>query len=86
MTRMRLAAMGLAAILTMGASACAQTPPVPTTPNDYAKADNWLCLPGRADACASDQTTTIVEADGKTSVEPFKAATAPEVAVALAAR
>jgi Protein of unknown function (DUF3089) len=77
MTRMRLAAMGLAAMLTMGASACAQTTPVPTTPNDYAKADNWLCLPGRQDACASDQTTTIVEADGKTSVEPFKAAAAP---------
>ncbi|PHY21156.1 lysophospholipase [Caulobacter sp. BP25] len=77
MTRMRLAAMGLAAILTMSASACAQTTPVPTTPNDYAKADNWLCLPGRQDACASDQTTTIVEADAKTSVEPFKAAAAP---------
>src|SRR3990167_7124410 len=77
MTRMRLAAMGLAAILTMGASACAQTAPAPSTPNDYAKPDNWLCLPGRQDACASDQTTTIVEADGKTSVETFKAATAP---------
>jgi hypothetical protein len=74
---MRLAAMGLAAILTMGASACAQTAPAPSTPNDYAKPDNWLCLPGRQDACASDQTTTIVEADGKTSVETFKAATAP---------
>ncbi len=77
MTRMRLAAMGLAAILTMGASACAQTAPAPSTPNDYAKPESWLCLPGRQDACASDQTTTIVEADGKTSVETFKAATAP---------
>lgn len=77
MTRMRLAAMGLAAVLTMAASACAQTTPTPTTPNDYAKPDNWLCLPGRQDACASDQTTTIVEADGKTSVETFKAASAP---------
>ncbi|MEW6391060.1 MAG: DUF3089 domain-containing protein [Pseudomonadota bacterium] len=74
---MRLAAMGLAAILTMGASACAQTAPAPSTPNDYAKPESWLCLPGRQDACASDQTTTIVEADGKTSVETFKAATAP---------
>ena len=77
MTRMRLAAMALAAMLTMGASACAQTTPVPTTPNDYAKPDAWLCLPGRQDACASDQTTTIIEADGKTSTETFKAATAP---------
>ena len=77
MTRMRLAAMGLAAMLTMAASACAQTAPAPTTPNDYAKPDSWLCLPGRQDACATDQTTTIVEADGKTAVEPFKAAAAP---------
>ena len=77
MTRMRLAAMGLAAMLTMAASACAQTAPAPTTPNDYAKPDSWLCLPGRQDACATDQTTTIVEADGKTSVETFKAAAAP---------
>lgn len=75
MTRMRLAAMSLAAVLTMGASACAQ--PTPATPNDYAKPESWLCLPGRQDACASDQTTTIVQADGKTSVETFKAATAP---------
>ena len=77
MTRMRLAAMGLAAMLTMAASACAQTAPAPTTPNDYAKPDSWLCLPGRQDACATDQTTTIVEADGKTAVETFKAAAAP---------
>ena len=77
MTRMRLAAMGLAAMLTMAASACAQTAPAPTTPNDYAKPDSWLCLPSRQDACATDQTTTIVEADGKTAVEPFKAAAAP---------
>lgn len=77
MTGMRLAAMGLAAILTMGASACAQTNSAPATPNDYAKADSWLCLPGRQDACATDQTTTIVAADGKTSSETFQAATAP---------
>jgi len=77
MIGMRLAAMGLAAMLTMAASACAQTTPAPTTPNDYAKPESWLCLPGRQDACASDQTTTIVEADGKTSIETFKAASAP---------
>lgn len=77
MTRMRLAAMGLAAVLTMAASACAQPTPTPTTPNDYAKPESWLCLPGRQDACASDQTATVIEADGKTSVETFKAAAAP---------
>lgn len=77
MTRMRLAAMSLAAVLTMAASACAQTSSTPTTPNDYGKADSWLCLPGRDDACASDQTTTLVEADGKTSTETFKPAATP---------
>lgn len=77
MSRKTLAALGLAAILAMGASACAQTPPAPTTPNDYAKPDSWLCLPGRQDACAVDQTTTIVQADGKTTLEPFQAAAAP---------
>lgn len=69
--------MGLAAVLTMAASACAQPTPTPTTPNDYAKPESWLCLPGRQDACASDQTATVIEADGKTSVETFKAAAAP---------
>lgn len=77
MTRMRLAAIGLATVLTVAASACAQTTPAPKTPNDYAKPESWLCLPGRQDACASDQTATIVEADGKTSIETFKTATAP---------
>jgi len=70
-----LAAMGLAAGLALASAACAQTPAAPPAPNDYGKTENWLCLPGRQDACAVDQTTTIVNADGKTAVETFKAAT-----------
>src|SRR5205085_1156636 len=31
---------------------------------DYRDATNWLCRPGRQDACAVDLTTTIVAADG----------------------
>ncbi len=42
-------------------------------PNDYSQKTNWLCWPGRDDACASDLTTTVVAADGSTSIEPFKA-------------
>ena len=42
-------------------------------PNDYGDKANWLCWPGRDDACASDLTTTVVKADGSTSIEPFKA-------------
>ena len=33
--------------------------------NDYSNGDNWLCRPGRQDACAVDLTTTVVAADGK---------------------
>ena len=70
---------GLAAMAVLGlaGAANAQTAAPTATPNDYGKPESWLCLPGRADACAVDQTTTIVQADGKTSVETFKAAAAP---------
>ncbi len=41
--------------------------------NDYSEGDNWLCRPGRQDACAADQTTTVVAKDGKLTREPWKA-------------
>lgn len=41
--------------------------------NDYSKPDNWLCRPGRKDACSVDLTTTVVEASGKMSRETFTA-------------
>ncbi|WP_425996668.1 DUF3089 domain-containing protein [Caulobacter sp. DWR1-3-2b1] len=71
MSKTMLAAIGLTAGLLLGSAACAQTPAA-ATPNDYAETDNWLCLPGRSDACSTDQTTTIVAANGKTSTEAFK--------------
>ena len=71
-----LAAMALTVGLALSAAAGAQSPAT-VAPNDYANKDSWLCWPGRSDACAVDQTTTIVQADGKTSTETFKAATAP---------
>jgi len=70
-----LAALGLT--MTLASAACAQAPAASVEPNDYGKTENWLCLPGRKDACAVDQTTTVVQADGKTSVETFKAAADP---------
>jgi DUF3089 family protein len=54
--------------LALATSASAQT-----AKNDYADGRNWLCLPGRQDACAVDQTTTVVAADGKLSRETWKA-------------
>ena len=41
--------------------------------NDYAKPEAWLCWPGRADACAVDNTATVVKADGSMSRETWKA-------------
>lgn len=41
--------------------------------NDYSDGKNWLCKPGRNDACAVDLTATIVAADGKTTIEKFAA-------------
>ena len=40
-------------------------------PPDYGAPGAWLCLPGRADACAIDQTATIVAADGTLTRETF---------------
>ena len=52
--------------------AFAQTETKPA-PNDYGKGESWLCRPGRQDACAADQTATVVEASGKLKVEKFTA-------------
>jgi hypothetical protein len=54
--------------LALAASAAAQTAKI-----DYADGQSWLCRPGRQDACAVDQTTTIVAADGALTREPWKA-------------
>lgn len=39
--------------------------------NDYSEGANWLCRPGRQDACAVDMTATVVQANGSTSREAF---------------
>jgi predicted transglutaminase-like cysteine proteinase len=45
----------------------------PAAKNDDAKAESWLCRPGRQDACVVDLTTTIVAADGKLTKEGWTA-------------
>jgi hypothetical protein len=68
----------------LAGSGAAQTPPAqsaapgsaipaPAAPNDYSDAKNWLCRPGRQDACAVDLSTTVVAADGSTRVETWRA-------------
>ncbi|MGN6515994.1 MAG: DUF3089 domain-containing protein [Rhizomicrobium sp.] len=55
-------------------TAPAQTAPAtPPAPNDYTDPANWLCRPGRVDPCVSDQTATVVNADGSESRETWSA-------------
>ncbi len=50
--------------------------PASTTKNDYAIGANWLCRPdrkkGETDACDVDLTTTVIAADGKTTIEKWQ--------------
>ncbi len=41
--------------------------------NDYSQPSTWLCRPGRQDACAVDETSTIIAADGTLTREDWKA-------------
>jgi hypothetical protein len=51
----------------------------PAPRNDYAKAENWLCLPGHNAACDVNLETTVIAASGATTVEKFAAAKAPSI-------
>ena len=77
----------LIALLAAGASASAAVasgqPPAPAAqpaadaappkPNDYSDPKTWLCRPGGKDACAVDETATIVAADGTLTRETWSA-------------
>lgn len=69
----------IAAVALTATSTMAQPAVMVPLANDYRVAANWLCLPGRADACRSDQTATAVAAGGTTSVAPWRAAKAPKI-------
>ncbi|MBJ9425944.1 DUF3089 domain-containing protein [Acinetobacter seifertii] len=44
------------------------------THNDYSQKANWLCWPGKTDdACSADMRTTVIQANGFTTIEQFKA-------------
>jgi len=57
----------------VGATPQSEVPKEPPAKNDYGRAESWLCRPGRTDACSADQTTTVVQSDGKTTREDFVA-------------
>jgi hypothetical protein len=66
---MRLKACLLACAMALSAGpASAQT----AAPNDYGKDEAWLCRPGRQDACAIDQTATVVAANGRLTREAWR--------------
>ncbi|KXO76949.1 hypothetical protein AYL20_09300 [Acinetobacter venetianus] len=63
------------AFLTCNIPAQAKAPNTDTLGhNDYSKKMNWLCWPGKiGNACNTDMRTTVIQADGSTSIEHFKA-------------
>jgi hypothetical protein len=65
------------ALLAAPAVATAQAPAAAPRP-DYGKPENWLCHPGKVDACDSNQDATIIKADGSRSIEHFAATTDPK--------
>jgi hypothetical protein len=66
-------ALGLGLGLMFGVGATAPTPAEPT-PNDYSDGAAWLCRPDvRPNACDVDMSATVIEADGATRVQPYKA-------------
>lgn len=60
----------LLGLTALAGAASAQTPPASV---DYGDKANWLCLPGRTDQCASDNSATIISADGNLKVETWAA-------------
>ncbi|WP_010185327.1 DUF3089 domain-containing protein [Sphingomonas sp. PAMC 26605] len=64
-------------LLLAPAAATAQTPSPAASP-DYGKPENWLCRPGKVDACDADQDATIIKSDGSRSTEKFSATPDPK--------
>lgn len=62
---MRFEMFAVAASLAAAVPGAAQDSAAP----DYAEDDSWLCRPDRIDACATDQSVTVVEGDGSTRAE-----------------
>ncbi len=74
----RLALACAAIVAAAAGSALAQAPAPTPTPNDYAKVENWLCRPDKADgACHSDQAATEVAPDGSARPAAFARPASP---------
>lgn len=72
MSRITLAAAAAGLLFSSFAVPAAAQAPAAAEHNDYSKSQNWLCWPGRADACAIDNTATVIQADGSMAKETWK--------------
>ncbi|MCX7587564.1 DUF3089 domain-containing protein [Phenylobacterium sp. 58.2.17] len=72
MSRITLAAAAAGLLFSAFAVPAAAQAPAAAEHNDYSKSQNWLCWPGRADACAIDNTATVIQADGSMAKEVWK--------------
>jgi len=80
-------AFAIAFAMTCGVAALAQTPPssppdanaAPIEHADYSRDENWLCLPGRQDACTIPMDAAVVAPNGSVTVEKFQAAKNPAI-------
>jgi len=64
--------------IALGTSAAAQAPTA-LAPTNYRLAQNWLCLPGRADICSTPLGTTALNANGYGSVGRSSVAKDPPI-------
>ena len=82
-TAITAVAMGAAFSAGLWSAAQAQVPAPAATPsaprNDYADGRNWLCRPGRQDACATSLDSTVIAADGRMTREAFQADPHPPI-------
>ena len=90
MSKSLIASATLAAVVAGAAFAALAQPPAgagrapaataaPVEHADWSKDSVWLCKPGRQDSCAIALDASVVTADGKSSVEVFKADPNPPI-------
>jgi Protein of unknown function (DUF3089) len=60
-----------------GSSQAASSEPVEHA--DWSRDENWLCLPGRQDACTIPLDTAVVAANGSVQIEKYKPAAKPSI-------
>src|SRR5262245_55301673 len=71
---------GAVLAVAMAGGASAQAPDPKIAHADFSKPELWLCKPGLADdKCKINLDATIINANGSTSVEKFKAADNPAI-------